>query len=247
MKIKEWFLNKIDLIITVSLAVAAFMLFIFSFIVDEPFKSLFIHLVAGFIGSIITIWGIEFWRKKKFEMKWGKAKDVAKEDIIQLRNKLVSYIGGPMGFQFTQYGSTEEILGSRSEEIVKAMVDDINSHDFDEILNKLSIDQWNSFQVNLPLIRLSLFEGLQLYKEILPPEILGQLLRVNRIFNRFYFTFGFVPDLFTKDEDYWPINKGGIKKNREIRAGLIKSLAKDLKDYFEKIDILIDLLRKTRF
>ena len=242
---KLW--DKIDFIITILLVIFIVASWYFSLKVNEPFKSLLINLTAGFIGSIITIWGIEFLRRKQFKARWDEAKKTAKQDIVELKNMLVSYISNPLGFVVDLYTKDDQDVKQWSEDAIKSMVVDIDRQDLGKILNRLSIEQWRHFKLNLPFIRSSLFEKLQLYNEVLPPEVFGQLLKIKKDCDNFYFAFGLVPELFTENESNWPPNKGGLKNNRLIRNTLIKTLSGELKIYFKDIATLINLLEKIEF
>ncbi|MDP2683742.1 MAG: hypothetical protein Q8P20_01670 [bacterium] len=248
MRIRKIILSKIDLLITVLLLLFAVILWYISFKISEPQKSLLINLVAGLIGSIVTIWGIEYFRKKQSEIRWGQTKNIAKKDIITLKNMLVSYISGPLGVTVMKYykGSESNSVQWASETINK-IANDIVKNDISSIINQLEITRWRSLKGNLISIRSSLLEKLYLYAEILPPEIFGQLLKIKNNLEKLSDPFSIFPELFIEDENNWPINKNNIGKYRLLRNSSIKKLSGDLLEYFNEVRIFIELLNKIKF
>jgi len=248
MNIKIHISNKIDVIITLILLIPAIALLVFSFCIAEPFKSLLINLVAAIFGSIITIWGIEFIRRKHMEIRESTAKTMVRDEIIQLKNTMVSYIAGPLGFSALKYEyNTKENIEKWGEVVIKDIVNNILKQDLLVILEQLDTNGWFYFKTNISSIRSALLEKIQLYKEVLPPEILGQLFKINKICSNIWVTFNLMPELFTEKENNWPSSGSMIESLRSARNILIKSLSRDLKYYFESINVLIKLLEEIKF
>jgi len=241
-KIKKYFWSRIDYIITILLIILVVIFWCLTSRLNEPYKGLFINLTAGMIGSIVTIWGIEFLRRQKFEKQWSVAKKVAKTDIKKLINVLTSYISGPLGVTVDSYKDEKKSLEEWSNEAIKKIVADFTQRNLNEILNGLSVEQWKNLKIDLPFIYLSLSEKCTLYREVLPPEVFGQLLKIKNNFDDFYLSFGLLPELFTENETNWPTNRGGLENNKAIRIVLIKNFSNNLKIYFDDIKILMDLV-----
>jgi len=247
MKIKKYFWSKIDLIITFLLLILIMACWFLGKDSDEPYKSLFINLTAGLIGSVITIWGIEFLHKKQLETKWNEARKVAKDDILQLKNMLVSYISNPMGYNISKYIKDNKNLEEWSGKAIKDIAIDMSNKNLKDILNNLNINQWRQLKMNLPHIRNNLLEKLEIYNSVLPPEILGQILKIKQHFDNFYNIFNLVPELFTENETNWPRNDGGVEKNKSTREAFIVAFSRDLEVYFKEINTLISLLEEVEF
>lgn len=205
-------------------------------------KDLCINLSAGGITSLFTIFGIDFLIQRSNEAKWAEAKKTARSDMVYLTNMLASHFEIPLGFKITDYQVGNENLEENARKFIKGIIDEILRGDIQKLLQSMTTDRWEQLLLNLFLMRQSLTEASQLYIGILPPEILGKLLAVRRSFQGFYFSFGLVPELFTKQQAEWPSNKGGIENNKSIRTNLLHGLAKDLKQYFEQLKLLMSLI-----
>lgn len=234
-----------DIVITILLLLLSAILFIL--IKNKNLDDLLVNLSSGIIGSIITIWGVEVLRRKNQEKRIAPARMVAKEEIIRLKNQLTCFVSN--AFDITVYNHITD--GNFSEENIKKAIIEIAKEfitiDILSLLKSLSVSQWAHLQENLPLIRKTLSEMLQLYQNVLPDEIFGQLLIVNKNFDQIYSTFGVFPDLLTKEEGDWPKNKNGEGANRGIRKVWIELYAGYLKRYYESIVKLSELLETVDF
>lgn len=206
-----------------------------------------INLSASAIAVILTVFFIDFLLERHKEIKWKDGKTTAKEDTAELINMLISYIAAPLGFTVFNYKreGTED-LDQWSSQVIEHIFEDIQRRNLSQLLNGMTKDKWQHLELNLLFLKQGLSENIQLYGEILPPELFGKLLKVRRSFNKFYFSFGLISDLFTKDESEWPLNKKGVEQNRLIRKTLLDGFTKDLKDYFSNLAELLLEFKKWK-
>jgi len=240
----KFFWQKIELIITALLLVLAYILWYFSGRVSILYQGLLVNLCAGTVGSVITIWGIEFLRKRQAKTFLTEARGVTKIHMTRLMNMLVSHIASPLGISVMQYELDRENLGSNA--VIKHIANDLKQKNIQEILRKMSVENWKNLALNLPVIRAELSDTFLLYKDVLPVVVIGKLLNVKMAFDNFYKLFGGFHDLFVNEESGWPRNESGIEKNREVRELLMKNFANELKEYFIKISVLFNLLDKIK-
>ena len=205
-------------------------------------KDLFVNLSAGGLASLFTIFGIDLLIQRSNEAKWAEAKKTAQSDMIYLTNMLASHFEIPLGFKIIDYQVDDQNIEENARKILRSIIDEILKRDMQKLLEAMTTDTWGQLLLNLFLMRQSLTEASQLYISILPPEILGKLLAVRRSFQNFYFSFGLVPELFTKQQSEWPSNKGGVENNKSIRASLLNGFTKDLKQYFGQLKLLMTLI-----
>ena len=114
------------------------------------------------------------------------------------------------------------------------------------LLRRAAKEQWQRFETNLPMIRMDLLNSITFYKEILPPTILGKLLSIRSTFESFYRMFGIFPDLFTREEKDWPLNKFGQNQNQEIRKTFLKLFERNLRDYFTEVEEFLNVLEQWK-
>lgn len=236
---------KTDIIITILLITISLALFIS--IENKNIDDLLLNLSSGVIGSIITIWSIEVLRRKNNDNKIATAKVIAREEILRLRNQLTCFVSNAFDITVYNYIDNEDFSEENTVKVIKKIAEDLSSVDMLSLLEGLSIRQWSHLQENLYIIRKTLSEMLNLYKGILPDEILGQLLLVNKNFDYIYSSFGVFPELFVREEKDWPVNKKGADKNRSIRNSWIKLYAVNFKKYYESIVKLNELLEAVEF
>ena len=122
------------------------------------------------------------------------------------------------------------------------LLNDILSIDFLKKLNNLSTANWKHLETDLIFIKHELSNKIQLYSNLIPPEILGKLLIVNKEFESLNSLFGLLPDLFTKEQSEWPPNDKGLQNNIRIRTTLLTKLAENFKEYFVSVKNFSDVL-----
>lgn len=234
--------SKIIIFVFLSLLTIVSLWISYSSSFSSTTRNLFTNLAAGGITAVLTIFGVDQIIKRSNEAKWKEAKKTAKSEMEYLTNMLASHLEIPLGFKITDYEVNSNSIEQGARTVLKQIIDEILNKDMDQLLQRMTTEKWGQLLMNLFLIRQSLSETTQLYSSILPPEILGKLLKTKRIFQNFYFSFGLVPELFTKDQSNWPSNKGGVENNKSIRASLLKGFSMDLKQYFEELKALITLV-----
>jgi hypothetical protein len=205
-------------------------------------SDLFLNLSAGGVSSLFTIFVIDKLIKDNENKKWKDAWDTSKSELIVLSNMLASYVSAPLGYKTTSYDIDPQEIEKSSREAVKLIVNEINNADMDALVTKMSAKSWEHLQINLTFIFYSLNQSVQIYSQIIPPEVLGKLLKTRKDFFSFYNSFGLLPELFTKPQSKWPENKGGIKNNLSIRKNLLLSFANSLSNYYKSLDELIAII-----
>lgn len=208
-----------------------------------------INLSAGIFTLIGTLFVVDVLLERQKKIAWQEAHDTAKSDLQLLGNMLVSHLGSPMGVNILSIYSIPRDKIDWSKDVlieIQKINYEILSHfkgnKLRQLLNSMRPENWQSLQSNLILLKSTLTESTSLYKEVLPPKVLGKLLSVNSKFLSFYKMFSLVPDLFTQGENNWPPNKLGKEQNRKIRVDLMKSFERDLDSLFREIEKFIKIL-----
>ena len=189
-----------------------------------------INLAAGAATLIGTLFIIDVILDRRRKTELREAHDTAKVDIAQLTNMLISYMASPFKITVFNYERGTQNVEVWSNEVLGHILEDIKKRDKLKLLSSLNKDGWEHFQLNLLSIKPSLSETLTLYKELLPPEILGKVLKLRRSFNTFYYSFGL-------------LYIGFITDNKAIPAHLLEGLANDLSVYFLDVEHLLNALK----
>lgn len=205
-------------------------------------SDLLINLAAGGISSLFTIFVIDWLIQENENRKWKDAKTTARSEMITLTNMLTSYISTPLGYKPTDYQINPKDVEASSRKVIKQIVEQLQSQNWKTLLDGLTIKKWEHLQINLLFIHPTINQSVQLYSQVLPPEVLGKLLIVRKDFHNLYNSFSLVPELFTKSQANWPENKGGLENNKSIRQSLLESFSKELKDYFTHLSDLIKII-----
>lgn len=209
-----------------------------------------INLSAGFLTLIGTLFVVDVLLERQKKIKWQEAHNIAKLDLQLLSNMLVSHLCSPLGVNIFSIPSLlrstidwdKEDVIAQIQKLNCELLSEVKSNKPQQLLNNMRPENWRNLHLNLILLKSILIETIGLYKEILPPEILGKLLSVNNKFSSFYKMFSLVPDLFTQEENNWPPNKLGQEQNRKIRVDLMKSFECDLDSLFREIEKFIKIL-----
>lgn len=241
---KNKFLSRINNLKFLFLTLLVLLLgsVILGFHLSDKWGDLFINITASFIIIIFTIFMIDWLFEEQKEKKLKDAHNIAKEDMSLLVNMLVSYVGTPLVGSIISDLDPEKGIKDQADILIKDLLSKILSINLREKLKTLTTSDWEHLQINMIFIKSDLTEKTSLYSDLLPPEILGKLLKVRRIFMSFYSLFGLLPELFTKDKDNWPPNKGGMQNSEAIRLVLLEQFTSYLKSYFYATKELINIL-----
>ncbi len=234
---KKWIVKyKITFWIVISM-----LLFVgFCFLLANLFKSRIIlsNVLSGLVSDsvivIITITFVEWLPRHNQEVKWKSARSVAKEDLLQFRNKLISYMVSPFGYKINIQSAEFDVdnINESSREILNGFVDKILEENINNLLSKFENDKWRQLELNMKLIRSEFLEYFQLYQEIMSPEVLGKFLIVHKDFKQTFNTFGLISTGGLFDET--------LKQN--LKEAYIKSFAEDLTNYFKSLK---DFIKET--
>jgi hypothetical protein len=197
-------------------------------------SSIFSSLVGDSLIVIITTTFIEWLPRHNKEVKWKTAQSVAKEDLLQFRNKLISYMVSPFGYKINIQSAEFDVdnINESSREILNGFVDKILEENINNLLSKFENDKWRQLELNMKLIRSEFLEYFQLYQEIMSPEVLGKFLIVHKDFKQTFNTFGLISTGGLFDET--------LKQN--LKEAYIKSFAEDLTNYFKSLK---DFIKET--
>ncbi len=214
----------------IILLLCSFISFALGFCFDNKFGDFFINLSASFVIIIFTIFIVDKLLKEREIRKYKEAYNIAKDDLLSLRNMLISHMSEPLGFVVGSGG-----VKNATNELLK-ILKKVSEIDLEEKLKGMTIKDWEHLQINLPFIRMSLSYKINLYSNLIPIDVLGKLLAVNKEFESFYMMFGFLPGLFVKEQKYWPIKKGRLENGKIIRGQIINKMSQDLKNYYCAVD-----------
>ncbi len=196
-----------------------------SFYLHDKWGDFFVNLSASFVIIIFTIFIIDQLLEKKQLAKFRDAHSVAKKDLEILSNMLISYMSAPFGFNVLLYNCDDKMA-------IIPVLDQILKIDFDKKLDDLSKYEQEHLLLNLISIKDSLNSKVSLYSNLLPPEILGKLLIVNKNFSSLNFMFG--------------VYIICIKDKNDNRILVTNSLAINFKNYFLAIKQFLISLEKWK-
>lgn len=222
--IKRFIYRNAYLVIFVLLVVLAIIFYFFSFRLQNM-RDYLVNLSAGSISALLTVFLIDLLRERNKEIKWGQAKAIATEDIVELSNMLVSYMTISFGYKVTDYKQDNKDLKKWGFSTLRQILNDIQKKDISNLFRQLSYDKWGHLELNLLFIKPALTDYIQTYSEILAPDLLGKMLKVRRNFNKFYYLFGLA-------------NTGFIKDKKPLDNVLLNGLAEDLNTYFDSVNEL---------
>ncbi|KKT58107.1 MAG: hypothetical protein UW51_C0006G0194 [Candidatus Amesbacteria bacterium GW2011_GWA1_44_24] len=223
-EIKRFIYRNAYPVIFILLVVLAIIFYFFSFHLQNM-RDYLVNLSAGSISALLTVFLIDLLRERNKEIKWGQAKTIATEDIVELSTMLVSYMTIPFGYKVTDYKQDNKDLKKWGFSILKQILNDIQKKDISNLFRQLSYDKWEHLELNLLFIKPTLTDYIQTYSEILAPDLLGKMLKVRRTFNKFYYLFGLA-------------NIGFIKDKKPLDKVLLNGLAEDLNTYFDSVNEL---------
>ena len=207
--------------------------------VENPWNKLddlYINLAASTVFILVTLIIVDSFISSDKNKKYKLAHSVAKEELLRLRNQLVMYVANPLGHEIRH--TTPDTINENVQQVLSQML----VLNYNGVVTLLKVDQWKHIQLNLVLIRTDLLEKLFLYKDLVPPKILGALLTVNREFQSLYTLFGLFSDLLTKEEKDWPINEYGHARNAFLRGVYLIKLSDQFPAYFRAVESLTNVL-----
>ena len=192
-----------------------------------------INLSAGSATLIGTLFVIDVILDHRKKLEFSEAHDTAKSDLTQLANMMVSYMAAPFKITVFNYERGDKDVEAWSTEVLGLILQDIKNRDKAKLLSGLNKDGWQHLQLDLMFIKPSLSENLLLYKEFLPPHVLGKLLKLRRTFSDFYFYFGL-------------LYEGFIRDGKPLPDSAVKGMADDLNQYFSDLEQLFDVLKNWK-
>lgn len=192
-----------------------------------------VNLSAGSATLIGTLFVIDVILDRRRRTELAEARNTTKGDLTQLANMMVSYISAPFKLTVFNYERGDKDVETWSTEILSHILQEIKKRDKEKLLSSLSWNGWQHLQLNLMFIKPSLSENLLLYKELLPPEVLGKLLRLRKTFNNFYFYFGL-------------LYEGFIRNKKALPSNVTKGMADDLEQYFSDLEQLFNALKNWK-
>lgn len=193
-----------------------------------------INLSAGSATLIGTLFVIDVILTHRRKLEFSEAHDIAKGDLTQQANMMISYMSAPFKLTVFNYERGDKDLATWSAEVLSHIFQEIKKRNKEKLLSNLNWDGWQHLQLNLMLIKPSLSENLLLYKELLPPDVLGKLLKLRRTFNNFYFYFGL-------------LYEGFIRGKKALPDNAIKGMADDLEQYFSDLEQLFKVLKNWEY
>lgn len=192
-----------------------------------------INLAAGTATLVGTLFIIDVILDRRRKTELREAHDTAKTDITQLTNMLISYMASPFKITVFNYERGTQDVETWSDQVLSHILEDIKKRDKLKLLSSLNKDGWEHLQLDILSIKPSLSETLSLYKDLLPPEILGKMLKLRRSFNNFYYSFGL-------------LYIGFITDNKAIPTHLLEGLANDLSEYFLDVEHLLNAIQNWK-
>lgn len=207
---------------------------------------LLINLGATFIGGIFTVFIFDEIVTRQRESEYKEAYLNSREDLIMLANMMIAYLREPFGFKFpSEKIDTSKNLedeGTRiNRESIKQITGQLKSH-----MVAASVNDWKRLVMNIFMLRQKLGQLVPLYKDIVPPSVLGKVLSLKKSYAAFDFCFGLFADLFVNEPNNWPKNNLGHANNIRIRNNQLDTLEKNIKDVLDKTELLFKELDKWK-
>jgi len=196
-----------------------------SFYLHDKWSDFFVNLSASFIIIIFTIFIIDQLLEKRQLARFRDAHSVAKEDLEILGNMLISYMSAPFGFNISLYDYDDKIA-------ISTILNQMLKIDFNKKLDNLSKYKREHLLLSLISIKDSLNSKISLYSDLLPPEILGKLLIVNKNFSSLNFMFG--------------VYIICIENKNDNQIIVTNSLATNFKNYFLAVEQFLISLEKWK-
>ncbi len=228
------------------LILAFLVLLLVSFLTGEGWTGLWVNLSASVLTIVGTLFVVDVVLESRKKEEWEEAESVAKEDIQQLVNMLVSHFSNPFGYKvepkmLDQKKPLEEQVQVLNQYFLTALQKNLSF-----LLENALQKNWDSLQINLFILRPRISQTIDLYRDNIPPQLFGKLLAVNRHFGSFFHLFSLFPELFTKEEKYWPPNKLGVGQNRKIRRQFLSLFEKELRKLFKATENISTMLNEWK-
>jgi len=203
---------------------------------DNKWDDFFVNLGASFVIVVFTIFVVNRLLDERDKKRYKDAHDTAKRDIEILKNKLVICPGEILGLAIENddYLLTELEM----ENSIKNVLEKLIKSNIEQILESHTTKDWERLERNFSSVKNSLSNIIMLYSNLVPPEILGKLLKVNQKTGDFFYEFDTFSSLFTKEKEGWLHNKLGQEYNMKIRNTLISRLSVKLENYFNAVEEL---------
>lgn len=209
-------------------------------------SDLLVNLGATFIGGIFTVFIFDEILTRQKESEYKEAYLNSREDLNMLSNMMISYLREPFGFKFPSEkidsSKNLEDEGTRiNRESIKQVTGQLKPH-----MVAASVNDWKRLVMNIFMLRQKLGQIIPLYKDIVPPSVLGKALSLKKSFEAFDFSFGLLADLFVNEPSHWPKNNLGQANNIRIRNNQLNTLEKNMRDILDKTELLFKELDKWK-
>ncbi|MEK9146798.1 MAG: hypothetical protein AAB639_01210 [Patescibacteria group bacterium] len=209
-------------------------------------SNLSVNLSAIFIGVIFTVFIFDEIVMRQKENEYQEAYLNSKDDLILLANMMVTYLREPFGFKFPlEKIDTSKNLNDESSRVNRESIKEVITHLKSHML-AASVSDWKRLVMNIFFLRQELSQVIPLYKEIIPPNLLGKVLSLGKSFKTFDYSFALLADLFVNEPKDWPKNKLGQANNVRIRNNQLLTLEKNINDILNKTELLFNELDKWR-
>ena len=245
MRFRKRFFN-IELSITFLLLVLGMALvWIASFdFLNLYISGLLLNISAGCFSSVITIWGIEFFRRKSDKNRKSEILNVAFNELEKLGNMSFSYVANPLGFRINYTSNGRDPDNYKIRNLMINQIDTILKGDLSALIQKMTPEEWKMFTLDGQFLQVEIQDFFSTYITIFEPELQGSLLNLRVRYRQFHFAFALMHELYLKEEKDWPINKLGVVRNRENKQYQSIALAKNLVEYFQAVRTLLVALNQ---
>jgi len=222
----------------IVLVILSLISFLISFLLKNNWRDLSINLSATFIGVVFTIFIIDEIFSNQKEVEYSETYLNTKSDLEMTANMFITYLREPFGFHFSYKDlSTNGNLEKEATNLNRKMIDEIISKIGDNMVSAKPED-WKRLTMNVFMIRNKIDQTISIYKNTMPPLVLGKILSLKKSFEAFDLSFGLLNDLFINEPDKWPKNKFGQENNIRIRNQYLIILKDNIIDVFKKTELL---------
>lgn len=198
-------------------------------------RDFWIGLSGGFITTIVTVFFVDYLIEQSHSMRWQEVRQVAREDLLVFSNGLVTYFASPMGIDVIGFIREYPAAELKPADIVSWFLHEMTNQPALSLFEWMDTAEWKNLDTSLRVIKHDLMEKISLYREALPPEVLGKLLAVHQAFAAFYDTYSFVPAYFTQPASQWPAHQDGAEGNRRVRHVVLQSMVGSFDKYIATV------------
>jgi hypothetical protein len=210
---------------------------------DSIYRDLLINISAGFIGSILTFFLIDFSSKIDLEREWKEVKDSATQDLISLSISLSETI--LLGLNI--YRPTKlNVQLTRDDDITNALenLNEFQKSNPEQLILAISPFVRKNLKDDLNALKNEFENTLFLYKDVLPPVFLQRLWKARTKFNKFSESYIKSIDFVFNGTSSNPRTSEEVAHQKLIKSSFLKIIAYDLKQYLLEAEILIKFLTK---